>query len=55
MIYQGIYDLVEQYIFGVVQAGSYQELVCIAVSVLASLFAMSLPFVLVYRIIRMWF
>lgn len=55
MIYQGIYDLIEQYVFGAVQGGTYQELVCIAVSVMAVLFVMALPFVLVYRVIRMWF
>lgn len=51
-IYQTCFDLVEQYIFGAVTAGTYQELVCIAVSVCACLFVMALPFILVWRIIR---
>lgn len=53
-IYQTCYDLVNTYIYGsTVQVGSYQELVCIAVSTLACLFVFSLPFVLVYKVIKM--
>lgn len=51
-IYQSCYELIEQYIYGTVEVGSYQELVCIAFSTLACLFVMALPFILVYMIIR---
>lgn len=52
-IYQTCYDLVAQYIYGAVDVGTYQELVCIAVSTCACLFVMALPFVLVWRVIRL--
>lgn len=53
-IYQTCFDLVNTYIYGSsVQVGTYEELVCIAVSTLACLFVFALPFVLVYKIIKM--
>lgn len=52
-IYQTLYDLVNTYIFGSsVTVGSYQELVCIAVSVVGCLFVFALPFLLVWKIIK---
>ena len=54
MIYNTLYDLVNSYIFvGNVLVGSYQELVCIIVSVIGCLFVFSIPFILVYRIIKL--
>lgn len=53
MIYNNIYALVEQYIYGSVAVGSYQELVCIAVATMACLFIIALPFLVVWRVIRM--
>lgn len=52
-IYQTCYSLVEQYVYGVVSAGTYEELVCIAVSTCACLFVVALPFVLVWRVIKL--
>ena len=52
-IYQTCYDLIAQYVYGSVTVGSYQELVCILVSTCACLFVVALPFVLVWRVIRM--
>lgn len=51
-IYNSIYQLIEQYIYGTVEIGTYQELVCILFSTGACLFAMSVPFIVVYLIIR---
>lgn len=52
-IYQSLYDLVNQYIYGnAVEAGTYMELVCIIVATAGCLFVMALPFILVYRIIK---
>lgn len=54
MIYQGLYDLVNQYIFNnAVVADSYQELVCIAVATCGSIFVMALPFILVVKVIKL--
>lgn len=51
-IYQTLFDLLNTYIFGgTVVGGTYQELVCILVSVIACLFCMALPFLVVKKII----
>ena len=53
-LYQTCYDLINTYIYGGdVAAGSFEELVCIAVSTAANLFLLALPFILVFKIIRM--
>lgn len=52
-IYQTCFDLVEQYIYGTVTVGSYQELVCIAVATIASLFVMAIPFIVVWCLIKL--
>lgn len=51
-IFDSIYSLIETYIFGSVVAGSYYELVCILVSTCACLFVMSIPFIIVWRVIK---
>ena len=52
-IYQTCYDLVQTYIFGSVQVGSYQELVCIIISAAACIFVFSLPFLIVWRFLKL--
>lgn len=52
-IYQTCFELIERYVYGSVIVGSYQELVCILFSTCACLFVAALPFVLVFRVIRM--
>lgn len=47
-IYQSIYDLISTYIFGSVTTGTHQELVCILVATLGSIFLIALPFIIVY-------
>lgn len=55
-IYEQIYNLIQNYIYGnIVVVGSYQELVLVLLSTIACIFLMALPFIVVYRIIRMWF
>lgn len=54
-IYQALFDLINTYVYGgSVVAGSYQELVCIAVSTAATLFMIALPFLVVWRFIRLF-
>lgn len=53
-IYQTIYDLIETYIFTSVEVGTYQELICIALSSCACIFLIALPFLIVWRIIRLF-
>lgn len=51
-IYESCYQLIEQYVYGTVTSGSYEELVCIAFSTTACLCVMAIPFVVVYLIMR---
>lgn len=53
MIYDSIYALIEQYIYGAVTVGSYQELCCIALASIACVFLMAIPFIVCYKFIRM--
>lgn len=58
IIYNEFYNILEQYIFGTITKGSYQELVAILVSTIASLFVVALPIVLVWKVmgsIFRWF
>lgn len=53
-VYQTLYDLVNQYIFNnTVVVNTYQELVCVLVATCGALFVMALPFMLVYKVVRM--
>lgn len=54
VIYDTIYDLISTYIFGSVSSGSYEDLVCIVVSTIFSIFVLALPFLVVYKIIRIF-
>lgn len=51
-IYQSIYNIIEQYIFGAVQSGSHEELVTILMSTFACILCFALPFVLVLLFIK---
>lgn len=51
-IYETLYQLVEQYIFGIVAQGTYQELICILISCVGCLFVFALPFVLVLKVLK---
>ena len=55
-IYQTFYDLLNSYIYGgSVVAESYQDLICIALATMGVIFLVSIPFVIVWRFIRLWF
>lgn len=54
-IFQQFYNLLNDYIFGsTVVVGTYEDLVCIIVSTIGCLFLVALPFVVVWRIIRVF-
>lgn len=53
-IYQDIYNIVQQYIFGGVDLTASMDLVAITLSSIGCIFVFSLPFVIVWRIIRMF-
>lgn len=53
VIYETFYSLLQQYIFGTIESGSYQELVAILASTIGCLFVVALPFIVVWKIIRM--
>lgn len=52
-IYQSIYNLIAQYCFGSVVVGSVEELVTMLVAVCATLFVVALPFMLVWKVVKM--
>ena len=55
-IYQSLYDLINTYIFGSgIVAGSVHELATVLLSLTGCIFLLSLPFVLVFKIIRLFF
>lgn len=50
-IYQNIYDIIHTYIFGGVQMSSNMELVCILIATIGCVFLISIPFLLVWKLI----
>ena len=55
-IYQSFYDLLNTYVYGgSVVVESYQDLVCIILATIGCIFLVSIPFVIVWRFIRLWF
>ena len=51
-IYQDIFDIVKQYIFGGVDLTANMDLVAITLATIGCVFVFSLPFVIVWRIIK---
>lgn len=51
IIYDSLFNLLESYIFGTVTSGTYEELVCIIGATIGSLFLVSLPFIVVWRML----
>lgn len=52
-IYQSIYDLINQYVFSnAIEPSSVQDLATTLISLGACIFMISLPFILVWRIIK---
>lgn len=52
-IYQNCYDLIQTYIFGGEVLTSNTELVCIALSSCACIFVFALPFLIVWKVLKM--
>lgn len=52
-IYQDIFDIVKQYIFGGVELTANMDLVAITLSTIGCVFVFALPFVIVWRLIKM--
>lgn len=53
-MYQNLYNLLNTYIFGgQVVSGSYEELVCILVSTIGVLVLIGLPFLVVFKILKL--
>lgn len=50
MIYQQLYELVHQYIYGLVELSAHQDLVCTMVATTGSLLLIAFPFWLVIKI-----
>lgn len=53
-IYQALYDLLNQYVFGnSVVVGTYPDLLCTLISGTACVFLVALPFLVVWKIIKL--
>lgn len=52
-IYQDCFDLIVQYIYGGVELTSNMELVAITLATTACVFVFALPFLVVWKVIRM--
>ena len=53
-IYQALYDLVNQYVYGnSIVVGSHQDLVAVFIATCGCIFLVALPFLLVYKILKL--
>lgn len=52
-IYQSIFDLIHTYVYGGVTLTSDMSLVCTLVSTCACLFCVALPFLIVWKVIKL--
>lgn len=52
-IYQSIYELIQTYIYGGIELTGEMALTATTLSTCGAIFVLSLPFVLVWRVIRM--
>lgn len=53
-IYQSLYNLIELYVFGGnVVEGTHMDLVCVLLSTFGVIFMVALPFIVVYKIIKL--
>lgn len=52
-IYQELYSLIQQYIYGGVDLTADMSLTCTLIATAGSIFVVALPFLLVWRICRM--
>lgn len=52
-IYETFYNLLETYVFGnAIAVGSFQELIAILFATSATIFAISIPFIVVFKAIK---
>lgn len=52
-IYQNIYDLIVQYIYGGLTLTADMELVTVTLATMACIFVFALPFLVVWKVIKM--
>lgn len=53
-LFQTLYDLLNTYIFGgLAESGNYYDLICILVSTIGNLFLIALPFICIFKVVRM--
>lgn len=54
-IYQICYDLLNTYLFGgIVDVGTYQDLICILLSAIGCIFIFAIPFIIIWRTIKIF-
>lgn len=52
-IYQSLYDLIAQYVYGGVELTTHMDLVCVLIATLGCLFVVALPFAVVWLVIKL--
>lgn len=52
-IYQSLFNLIHEYVYGNVELTSDMNLVCTLLSTLGALFLVALPFLLVWNVIKL--
>lgn len=52
-IYNDIYSIIQQYIFGGAELTAHMDLVAVTLSTIASVFVFALPFLIVWNVIKM--
>lgn len=56
MIYNNLYNLINTYIFNnAVVGGEFTELVCVLLSAIGCVFVFAIPFLLVWKVINIFF
>lgn len=53
-IYQNIYDIIHNYIYGGVTLSAQMELVAVTLSTVGCVFVFALPFLLVWKVCKMF-
>lgn len=51
-IYQELFNIIHQYIYGGVELTAHMDLICVLCATMGSIFIISIPFIVVYLVIK---
>lgn len=52
-LYQDLFELIQTYLFGGVELSAHQDLVAVTLATIGVLFVFSIPFVVIWRVIKL--